>query len=166
MKVYLVCVLFILAICTLFGCSNNVPEDITQEPQSDETTVETPEERSDDVVNLKCSNAMLQTFYFLGEDVKIEAIGKERESWVLDGWHYMKMEFSDGVFLVKQKPPEDIKMTIEAVNVAYKTSKKYEGLDCEVGVVTEDDVKLIDLPIITNEEMGQKMLNEMMKGVN
>jgi hypothetical protein len=155
-------IIIILAVFAA-GCTPQQNE-MVQDMEEIEEDIQQARE-SNEEINFMCCNAMEQCFYFLGEkDVYINAIDGERESWLLDGKYYYKMTVGSTTYLVNDITQfDDYKMSVDAMVVSLKTSEKYPGFDCEKGVVTEDHMKLPDYPMITNEELGELMIQQMMQ---
>ena len=105
----------------------------------------------------------MQTIYFYQDKAKIESF--DRESWLIGDEFYAINLVGDTEYLV-QFPSEESEMTVEDMMGAYRTSKSVEGIDCELDAASEAIVTLPDLEIITNEELGEMMLDQMMAGYN
>ncbi|MBW2992933.1 hypothetical protein KY345_07015 [Candidatus Woesearchaeota archaeon] len=154
-------ILLVILLCIfLVGCKPAVVEEI--EEIEEETAA--AKARGDEI-NFMCEDAGGVKYYFLGEDrAYINALNGERESWITPEGYFYKMVIGSTTYLVEEDEADELSMSVDAMVVSLKTSDKYEGFDCEKGVVTEEHMRLPGYTRITNEELAEIMLQEMMQG--
>ena len=116
-------------------------------------------ELSQQLVNFRCTLADGRTIYFLKEKAKV--VSPTGESWLNDDGYFAKFTIDDKDYLVHY-PAEESDMSFEAMMTTYEVSKTSPGYDCELNVVQESDVDLPDIEVITPEELGDLMMQQMM----
>lgn len=110
-----------------------------------------------DLVNFKCELAGVETYYFFKGKIKLET--SAQEGWIIDKVYYVKTDINGEAYLVTGMMDPDV--TADDLKNMYRTSKTTPGFDCEEGAASEADVTLPDLPVITNDELAQKMMGGM-----
>jgi len=118
-------------------------------------------EASQELVNFKCDIAGMQTIYFYKEKAKIKSAYSE--SWLNDDGSFVVMELMGEDYLV-QYPADQSEMDREGMMTTYHTSKTLDNIDCELDVVTEADVNLPDLEIVSDEEFQELLMADIMAG--
>jgi hypothetical protein len=111
-------------------------------------------------VNLKCTFTNAFTIYFLDEKAKV--VSEASESWVMDNYGYTVIKIGDTNYIIKS-PVTPTEMDYTAMKDAYYSSKFVQNMDCVEGVVTEEEMQLPNYPVMTPEELQQKMTEQMMQ---
>jgi len=115
------------------------------------------------LVNFQCTIADVVQYHFFENKIKIENPGSE--GWLIDDEYYVRMEIGDKEYLVTGTT-DDPGISVKDMLDMYHSSKTVPNFDCTLGGVTENLVTLPDLEIITNEELGQMMMDAMATGMN
>ncbi|MBW2967695.1 hypothetical protein KY362_04360 [Candidatus Woesearchaeota archaeon] len=129
--------------------------------QAEDAREEAAHKVSQELVNFECEIQGVQTLYFLKGDIKIEssAPGGMREAWLIGDKYYTKMEIG-GEDLLVEWPSDESEVDAESMMDTYAMSKSVPNIDCKLGTVSQSKVKLPDLEIIDNEEMGTRMMGD------
>ena len=164
----------ILAISLLFlaACGGNDDQSALQQKAAEkqveyaidaaeDAVEEAAHEASQELVNFKCVIADMQTIYFYKEKAKIKSDWSE--SWLNDDGSFYVMNLG-GVDYLIQQPAEQSEMDREGMMTTYYTSKTVDNIDCELDVVTEADVALPDLEILSDEEFQELLMEDIMAG--
>ncbi len=128
--------------------------------KTEQAAEDAAEKASQELVNLKCTIAGIQTIYWLKGNAKSESNG--REIWLMGPDSYSVVEVGGKKYLLNASI-EESGMSYEAMKTNYQLSKTVDTIDCWENVVTEDMFVLPDYPVITNEEWMQMAQDEMMK---
>ncbi len=167
-------VFLILALLALSGCGetnekaspgNNAAHNAVQDNSNSQpgNAAEGKNKEGQELVNFKCvwKNGALkgETIYVLKDKIKI--INTEgKEVWLDRDYAYMVNEGKEKKYLIKM-PASDSGFSYEDMIGTYKGSKLKKGMDRELGVVSESDIKKPDYEIITMEELINKKMEEL-----
>ena len=132
------------------------------EKKAEEKLESSKKKASQELVNFKCTIENAHSIYFLKGKASVKT--DYSESWLLEDGYYSKIEMQDGIYLIKN-PADESEMSFEDMMSAYRTSKTIPNMDCTLGIVKESDVTLPNYPIITPEEHGQKIIEELGLGM-
>ncbi|MFH0797809.1 MAG: hypothetical protein V1906_00180 [Candidatus Woesearchaeota archaeon] len=127
--------------------------------------IEAADEKAVELVNMKCVGVDgIYIYYFYKDKMRMDVISPmedvDRKTWVFDKMAYSKIDV-DGKDYLLTVPAEESGMTYSSAEVAYQAFKTLPNFDCEKGVVEESDFVLPDLEHITNEQMADMMMAQM-----
>lgn len=161
-------ILISLIVLFAFGCTlqnidttmENKIEDTNKEIDTEsitktETKTDTTKvEKKQDLVNFKCIISNTNTYYFYENKSKFERL--QNEGWVYPDGYYVKVSLPPNEYLIKY-PIEESPVSFDNMIDMLEISKDIDTHICEKGNVTEEDVNLPDLEIISPSELLSKM---------
>ncbi|RMF90648.1 MAG: hypothetical protein D6733_03255 [Methanobacteriota archaeon] len=110
---------------------------------------------SQELVNFKCTMADGTTMYFLKGKGKVTSPGGN--TYLDNEGVYTVMDAGGEQVLVKF-PVEEATMDMDDMKAAYESSKVTDTYDCELNVVSEADVAMPDMPIMTMDEYQARLM--------
>ncbi len=161
----------IVAVLLASGCTTEQsPQDMAKEAALDtgqemvqDSVGGAVEQVADDagqqLVNFKCVLADGREIYFLKEKASVKS--EAGQSWLNDDGYFALFDI-DGTQYLVEYPAEQSDMSFDDMMTTYTVSKTSPGYDCELNVVTEADVTPPDIQVITPDELGELMLQQMM----
>lgn len=116
-------------------------------------------EAEQELVNFECTIPGDQKFYFYKGDMK--TVTPTGEVWIVDDKIYAKIDLGGHTYLMQQEAPELNVGPQEAIDT-YKNSKTLPGYDCSLGTVKASDVELPNLEILDENQLQEKLMEDMM----
>jgi|GEM_PF-4390615 len=115
-----------------------------------------------ELVNFKCDIQNTGTIYFLKGDGVVKT--PSSTTWVLNGYTYAKIPLENETVLVKYEKDEGMGlMSTQDMIDTYKNSNMNPAVTCTLGAVTQQDMTLPNLRIITNQELKKELMNAMLQ---
>lgn len=164
-KTLILILVLVLVSSLIVACGNSEPkqENFYKNFEGGDRDVKENEveEVNSEAVNFKCDIQGLGTLYFLKGNARID--GTSSTTWVLDGHTYAVMPLGEEEIIIDYEGDAGMEpMSNEDMLDTYKNSKMNPGVTCTLGVVSQADMALPKLRILTNDEFQMELMDSMM----
>lgn len=164
-------ILCLLAIMLVFaGCGDkgdpniDYSNDVKGDDGSGNVKLDIDNKGDQEAVNFKCDVENMGTISFFKGDAVVET--PNGKTWIIGDDVYVVMNLNERDVLIKYSEGSGMEpMTKEDMRDTYKTSKMTPGVDCTLDVVTQADVTLPELEILTEQGFQDELMAEMTKGM-